>query len=129
MEFVSLVCCVVKNDSRFLIVQRSENERRAGLWEFPLGRVEKNESLLGAAKRELEEETGIKPTSISFRGVNKRVEGETYKLIFGFLVEPASVNVRLSEEHQDYKWVTAKEIVKTKNIGTDTRFFIKLVRN
>lgn len=45
-------------DGAYLLVRRA-NPPDAGLWGFPGGRIEPGESLLEAAARELEEETGI----------------------------------------------------------------------
>jgi len=52
---------VIKNrHGQFLIAKRSENTHQGGLWEFPGGKVENNETVLEALKRELFEELGIR---------------------------------------------------------------------
>ena len=51
------VCVVLKNDkNQFLAVSRKDNYQDFG---FPGGKVEENESLMDAAKRETFEETGL----------------------------------------------------------------------
>ncbi len=51
---------VIKNkDGQYLIAKRREEAHQGGLWEFPGGKIEKNESVLNALKRELKEEVGI----------------------------------------------------------------------
>ena len=47
-------------DGRVLIAKRPEGKSMAGLWEFPGGKVEPNETPEGALVRELKEELGIK---------------------------------------------------------------------
>ncbi len=42
-----------------LIARRPEASHQGGLWEFPGGKVEKNESVFGALKREFLEEVAI----------------------------------------------------------------------
>ncbi len=46
-------------DGRVLLAQRPEGKSMAGLWEFPGGKVEPNETPEAALIRELEEELGI----------------------------------------------------------------------
>jgi len=46
-------------DGRVLLAQRPEGKSMAGLWEFPGGKVEKDEIPEAALIRELEEELGI----------------------------------------------------------------------
>ena len=52
------VSVVVYQSGRFLLVQRAKNPGR-GMHAFPGGKVEKDESLEAAARRELLEETGL----------------------------------------------------------------------
>ena len=46
-------------DGRVLLAQRPEGKSMAGLWEFPGGKVEPNETPEAALIRELKEELGI----------------------------------------------------------------------
>ncbi len=55
---VSAVALVDK-DGRVLLAQRPEGKSMAGLWEFPGGKVEPNETPEVALIRELQEELGI----------------------------------------------------------------------
>ena len=50
---------LVDSDSRVFLSQRPEGKEMAGLWEFPGGKVNANESPEIALIRELEEELGI----------------------------------------------------------------------
>ncbi len=60
INIVHVAVAVIKNQhEQFLIAKRSENTHQGGLWEFPGGKVEDDESVLEALKRELFEELGI----------------------------------------------------------------------
>ena len=50
---------LVDLDGRVLLSQRPKGKKMAGLWEFPGGKVEVNESPENALIRELEEELGV----------------------------------------------------------------------
>jgi len=50
---------LVDADGRVLLAQRPEGKPMAGLWEFPGGKIEPNESPEAALKREMREELGI----------------------------------------------------------------------
>jgi 8-oxo-dGTP diphosphatase len=52
-------CALIDTDNRVLIAQRPEGRDMAGMWEFPGGKVEPNETPETALIRELEEELGI----------------------------------------------------------------------
>ncbi|MEK7302837.1 MAG: NUDIX domain-containing protein, partial [Pseudomonadota bacterium] len=49
----------MRPDGQFLLTRRPDGKIYSGYWEFPGGKVEKNESLLHALDRELQEELGI----------------------------------------------------------------------
>lgn len=50
---------LIDADGRVLLAQRPEGKSLAGLWEFPGGKVEQNETPEAALIRELREELGI----------------------------------------------------------------------
>ena len=50
---------ILKREEKILIAKRPLNKPYGGYWEFPGGKIEKNESNEAALKRELYEELGI----------------------------------------------------------------------
>lgn len=50
---------IVRKDGAILIAKRPDNTHQGGLWEFPGGKVEREETLFDALKRELQEELAI----------------------------------------------------------------------
>ncbi len=51
---------LIKRNGMLLITQRPSGSHLQGLWEFPGGKQEKNESLEQCLEREIEEELGLK---------------------------------------------------------------------
>ena len=59
MREVEVVAGIIRDDSsRYLITRRLEGKHLAGLWEFPGGKREPDESLEQSLRRELHEELG-----------------------------------------------------------------------
>lgn len=56
-----VVGVIVDPNGQILIAKRSKDAHQGGLWEFPGGKIEPNETATEALIRELEEEIGIQP--------------------------------------------------------------------
>ncbi|AHG18289.2 pyrimidine (deoxy)nucleoside triphosphate pyrophosphohydrolase [Chania multitudinisentens RB-25] len=59
MKIIDVVAAIIARDGKILLAQRDNSSDQAGLWEFPGGKVEPNESQPQALARELQEELGI----------------------------------------------------------------------
>ncbi|PTT03442.1 NUDIX domain-containing protein, partial [Pseudomonas sp. HMWF006] len=60
MKRVHVAAAVIRDDSgKVLIARRADTQHQGGLWEFPGGKVEADESVETALARELHEELGI----------------------------------------------------------------------
>jgi bis(5'-nucleosidyl)-tetraphosphatase len=89
-------------------------------WDFPRGNIEQGEQPMDAAKREIEEETGLKENDINFlpgfkesvkwfyswKGV-RRFKRATY-----FLAESKKKDVKISEEHVEFKWLPFEQALE-----------------
>ena len=56
---IDVVAGVIRRNGLLLIAQRMPGDTLAGFWEFPGGKVERNEELIEALQRELREELGV----------------------------------------------------------------------
>jgi len=87
-------------------------------WDFPKGQIEKGESIADTAKREVEEETGIKELRIlpGFKETMKyffKFKGENImKFVTFFLAASEEKKVKLSYEHIGFKWLPYDEAIK-----------------
>ncbi len=95
----------------FLILERRKGRRgKEGTPDLPKGHIEKGESAIEAARREIVEETGIEPRFMpSFMRKTRyffRDGGETVrKELTLFIAEAGAQKVRLSPEHSGYQWL------------------------
>ncbi len=103
----------MKDNDKFLIVKRNENDNLyPGAWEFPGGHLEEGELLKDGLVRELKEEIGFidefNPLITHYYDEIKERNNELiHELEIDFIVNVDSslINVQLSDEHSDYKWV------------------------
>ena len=96
-----------------MLIQRSRLSRFFGRqWDVPGGKVDVGEDFDEALHREVKEETGLR---VNITGVAGATEHELPKVrvVLLFLeTRRASGKVRLSEEHEQFKWVSLAEACK-----------------
>lgn len=100
----------------FLLLKR--NNEHDGIWQPVTGKAEKGEEAIETAKREIEEETGLKDfikiIDLEYCFQFKNKHGEFKEACFGFGVSPQTEEIKISYEHQNYCWVnfeTAYELL------------------
>ncbi len=99
----------------FLILKRAKTKRYEHLWQGVAGKIEAGETAPEAAKRELMEETGLKPKHMFVADHVSRfyeAHGDRINLVPVFGIEVDSDQITLSDEHCDYKWVTLEEALE-----------------
>jgi len=107
---------VILNSDKILLLQRNTNEDvLPGIWELPSGKKETLEISERALIREIKEECNldvdiIMPLSVFDYQIEKTDEIRDSTQI-NFIVKPKnSLEVKLSREHQNFVWVSEKEI-------------------
>ncbi|HDH91502.1 MAG TPA: NUDIX domain-containing protein, partial [Candidatus Aenigmarchaeota archaeon] len=88
-----------------------------GYLDFPRGNVERGETELEAAKREVFEETGLKVDFIpGFRAETSwfyRKDGKLVKkTVVYFLAKTDKKEIKVSWEHKGYEWLTFEEAME-----------------
>jgi 8-oxo-dGTP diphosphatase len=111
---VEVAACYLEINGKILLLERASGRLESGRWGVPAGKLEKNETPEHAAVRELFEETGIfleHPSQIQSLGSLYMRKPEVDYVYHLFKVQLDRVpDVRLSEEHEDYKWATPKDL-------------------
>lgn len=117
---------VILRESKILIVQRSSNEETyPDLWEVPSGKKEPLENAIDAVLREVKEETGLSSSIIDIINtfnfsVEKQDEIRDVTQINFLLKINDNCEIKLSEEHQNYAWITKGELNKY-NLSKETK--------
>ena len=109
---------VLKYKDKILLLKRVNKISRGGKWDLPGGIIEEDEKLIEGFKREVLEETGLNiseisiPLEIGYFNDNIYMNKNVIRIIY--LCRTNSKNVKLSPEHNKFKWVTLDELKKIK---------------
>lgn len=104
------ICRKTDEGDKFLLLKRSESAKiYPGIWQMITGTIESHEHTKDTLLRELDEETGLKPTKIfSIPRINTFYLAISDKIcmspVFLTIVESDIVNI--SDEHSEYKWAS-----------------------
>ena len=117
---------LLNHEHNVFVGKRIDNPKNS--WQMPQGGVDQNENFLQAAKRELEEETGIKSVKLikELEGwckydLPKYLLGKLWKgkyrgqkqkwFIMKFLGKNDEINIRTKEpEFSDWKWIKPSDL-------------------
>lgn len=95
----------------FLILQRSYQDTFCpGDWSLPGGKLEIGEDFIEGAKRELEEETGIKVTQLTEFSVPVLYKEDAEIHYFQGLIDKDILITLDNDEHYRYSWIRPKDI-------------------
>lgn len=112
---------VIFKGNKILITQRQQNGLLGGLWEFPGGKVHKNESPEDACLREIKEEVNLQ---VKIRKYLSRIK-HTYthfKIIMDvYLCNYISGRVKINTA-QDFQWIQIKDIERFPFPGANHKF-------
>jgi 8-oxo-dGTP diphosphatase len=107
-----VVAAVIGRDGKYLITQRRATAVLAGLWEFPGGRVEKDESDEDALRREVEERLGV-DIKVNARIANRVHQYEGYSVNLNlYQAELAPEQKPKMVRVADFRWVASEEFEK-----------------
>ena len=111
MKSTNVVAAIIKQDDKYLIVQRNRNKHLGLKWEFPGGKVHENETFSEALSREIKEELNI------IIRMHEKIAEEKYKddkiniILHYYLCTYESGTMQLNE-HENFIWVEKKDFNK-----------------
>ena len=124
MKIVS--AAVVINDRKVLIARRKADDKLAGFWEFPGGKIEDKETPQECLKRELKEELGIETTvgDILCESIYKYGHG-------GFKILALQTNLYSKDfvlsSHDKIDWVPIHNLLNYKLLPADIPIAKKII--
>jgi 8-oxo-dGTP diphosphatase len=128
MKKIEVVAAIIYFDNEILCVQRPENKLSyiSEKFEFPGGKIEKEESKEEALKRELIEELNIEP---SINGLYLTVVHQYPDFVLtmhSFICQVSSRNITLNE-HKSQQWLTSEKLLKLDWAAADLPIVKKLM--
>jgi 8-oxo-dGTP diphosphatase len=108
---IEVTCAIIEHNNKVLVTQRSEKMALPLKWEFPGGKIEKDESAEACLIREILEELNIniKIKKQLNNNNNQYSETKIIKLI-PFICELLSGDIKLTE-HANFLWLSKNELV------------------
>jgi 8-oxo-dGTP diphosphatase len=126
---INVVAAILQNEDRILIARKREGKPLAGFYEFPGGKIEIGEIPEESLIRELMEEMNIKIKVKEYIGESIYDYGEGKVICLkGFTAEILEGEIKLSD-HDEYRWITLKEITNYKLAPADISLVEKLKNN
>ena len=117
---IDVVAAVIKKNNLYFIAQRNRNKHFAYYWEFPGGKVDKQETFENALKREIKEELSINIKVFNHIASEKHKDEKIDVNVHYFLCESLNDNIILFE-HEDMKWLKKNELKKFKMAPGDSK--------
>jgi 8-oxo-dGTP diphosphatase len=106
---IEVVAAVIKQDDLYYAVQRPFRGEVGGKWEFPGGKIEKDESHQVALIREIEEELNASIKVDGFLLTNTH-EYESFKIVIHFYLCSIKDGNPILSEHIDERWLNKTEL-------------------
>lgn len=91
-------CVVVFNKNANILLGKRQNAYKSGYYGLPGGRIEPGEAAEVAARRELEEETGLKALNLRMIGVVKEWQERWFFVHFGYTCSDWEGEVQTKED-------------------------------
>ncbi len=108
-----IIFSLIEKDLKVLLIQR-KNPPFQDMWAIPGGFIDCNEDLIDAAKRELEEETGVKDIFLeqlhTFGKPDRDPRGRTVSIAYFAVANSSKLDIKASDDAKDARWFDVKTL-------------------
>lgn len=123
-----VAAAIIIDNGKVLLARRSPNEKLAGKWEFPGGKVEDNELLQECVVRELYEELSLRVKAFEV------ITNSIYKYEHGIFEIVAIATVIISGSltlsvHDKVKWIPLNELLTYDLLPADIEIGKYIIKN
>ena len=124
---VSQKISLKNKDGKILALRRSATDPRRPLtWDLPGGSIEEGEVMQDALNREIFEEIGLVATDIAILdAMSDNYKSGTHVQI-AYTGKVDTEDVKLSWEHDEYRWVTKEEFILLESSAKIKAFLLKM---
>lgn len=126
METIEVVAAIIEKDDQFLATQRGYGQFK-GLWEFPGGKIDGDETKEDALKREIKEELNCDIDIKRFILTIDYDYPNFHLTMHCFLCELLSDFTLL--EHDDYQWLKKDNLMDVKWLDADIEIVDYLIKH
>jgi 8-oxo-dGTP diphosphatase len=106
---ITVTAAIIEKDGLIFAARRKATKHLGGLWEFPGGKIELDETPEGCLARELTEEFGIEVQVGLFFGESIYDYGEKTIRLLAFHVEHVGGDFMLND-HDELRWLAIDEL-------------------
>ncbi|MFH1491408.1 MAG: NUDIX domain-containing protein [Pseudomonadota bacterium] len=118
-DLIQVIAAVIRKGSTYLVCRRPWHKRHGGLWEFPGGKVRKEESFRDAIGRELKEELQVDVTGTGESLYATLDPGTSFRIEF---IETTISREPRAVEHLKIRWCSPAELISLPLAPADDRF-------
>jgi 8-oxo-dGTP diphosphatase len=119
---IEVAAAIIENDQRqLLIARRKKGKSQEGMWEFPGGKIEKDESVEACLQRELLEEMNIEIDPYEHFGVNDHYYGSIHIRLIANKATFVRGEINLVD-HDEYRWVDREDLKEYQFAPADIKF-------
>lgn len=123
---INVVAGIIRNnDNKILIAQRNIKKSQGGLWEFPGGKIENDETMEEAIVREIKEELDMDIVFESYFDEKKYIYPEKEINLIALNCRIVSEKYKVLE-HEKVEWITVEEFDNFEFAPADVYFVNKL---
>lgn len=119
---IQVAAAIIENEQgQVLIARKKPGKPQAGLWEFPGGKLEPEESPIDCLKRELREEMQITIEPYAWFGTNDHHYGEKHIQLIAYKARFIDGSIQLVD-HDEVRWVKRHELGEYAFAPADIKF-------
>lgn len=116
---IPMVDCFVRKNGKYLMLKRDASKKiLPNIWIAPGGKLERNEGLFEACRREVKEETGLEIKNLKLKAIGNAYNISAGQEIFFhlFVADYESGEINPENDIGELEWLTPEEIYKLDNL-------------